>query len=115
VSRRTPCATAVFVAGPGPRRGHTAARAFQISPVQLANHAITCFGCSKTTVAQLAGPIAISVIRRAPAAASTLRTTCAAAAVNRLPIIQYAPSVAKTALSVLAISRRSLAIDQLST
>jgi len=28
---------------------------------------------------------------------------------------QYAPSLARTALSVLAISRRSLAIDQLST
>jgi len=49
--------------GPGPRRGHTAARAFQISPVQFASDAITYSRRREATVDQLAGPIAILVIR----------------------------------------------------
>jgi hypothetical protein len=49
---------------PGPRRGHTAARTFQASPVQFAKQvAMTCFVRSNTPVDQLAGPIAILVIR----------------------------------------------------
>jgi hypothetical protein len=49
---------------PGPRRGHTAARTYQTSPGHLANQAaIACFVRSKTTLDQLAGPIAILVIR----------------------------------------------------
>ena len=49
--------------GPGPRRGHTAARAFQISPAQLASHAIICFCRSEAAVDQLTEPIAILAIR----------------------------------------------------
>lgn len=101
--------------GPGPRRGHTAARAFQIGPVQLVTHAIICFRYSEATVDQLSGPIALLVIRQVPAAAITIGTTCSAATVDSLRIIQYAPSLTRTAFNVLAISRRSLAIDQLST
>ena len=44
---------------PGPRRGHTAARAFEGSPVQFASHAISCFRRSEATVDQLTGPIAM--------------------------------------------------------
>lgn len=96
--------------GPGPRRGHTAARAFQIGPVQLATHAIICFRGSEATVDQLTRPIALPVIRQVSAAAITIGTT-----LDSMRVIQYAPSLARTALSVLPISRRSLAIDQLST
>jgi hypothetical protein len=49
--------------GPGPRRGHTAARAFQISPAQLASHAIICFCRSEAAVDQLTEPIAMLAIR----------------------------------------------------
>jgi hypothetical protein len=101
--------------GPGPRRGHTAARAFQTSPAQLASGAITRLRRSAAAVDQLAGPIAIMVIRYTPAAAITIATACSAATVDSILIIQYAPSLAKTAFTVLAISKRSLAIDQLST
>ena len=47
---------------PGPRRGHTAARAFEGSPVQLASHAISCFRRSEATVDQLTGLIAMLAI-----------------------------------------------------
>jgi hypothetical protein len=101
--------------GPGPRRGHTAARAFQTGPVQIVTHAITCFRRSEATVDQLTGPIALMVFRQVPAAAIVMGVACAAATVDSFRIIQYAPSLARTAFSVLAINSRSLAIDQLST
>ena len=42
---------------PGPRRGHTAARAFRGGPVQFANHAISCCRGSEAVVGRLTGPV----------------------------------------------------------
>jgi hypothetical protein len=71
------------------------------------------FRGGEAVVGRLAGP----VIGQAIVGKMLAITSCGAAQISsRLPgLIQYAPSLAKTALMVFAMSRKSLAIDQLST
>jgi hypothetical protein len=98
---------------PGPRRGHTAARTFGGGPVQFANHSIRFFRGSEAVVGRLTGPVIRLVTMWNTLAANTFG---GAEKNSRLPeVIQYAPSLATTALMVFAMSRKSLAIDQLST
>jgi hypothetical protein len=54
---------------PGPRRGHTAARTFLGGPVQLANHALSCFEGSEASVDELAGPVSFLTTSRTALAA----------------------------------------------
>ena len=48
---------------PGPREGHAAVRALQISPIHLPNHAITCFPRIEARVDHLTGPITMLATR----------------------------------------------------
>jgi hypothetical protein len=98
---------------PGPRRGHTAARAFGGGPVQFANHAISCCRGSEAVAGRLTGPV-IMLATMGKVLAET--TSAAPEKSSRVyEVIQYAPSLDTTALRVFAMSRKSLAIDQLST
>lgn len=72
--------------------------------MQVANHAISCFRGHAAVVGRPTGPVITAKIFAASQNGS-----------RSAELIQYAPSLATTALRVLAMSRKSLAIDQLST